>query len=326
MEIARPFIRLPYAFDAERLAEETAALPAGAWMAHPAGFRGNSAVPLVSRGGGINEDFHGRMRETPWLETCPYLRQVLGAFDEVLGRTRLMKLAAGAEVSPHVDFNYHWYTRVRVHVPVVTNADVRFRCGEEVVHMRPGECWIFDSWRRHRVDNGGREDRVHLVIDLAGSSRFWATVRRMQTFDPFADREEIDALVTFLPFEPGREAALVTEQFNVAPVMAPGEVDGLVRELVADFSANPANDPALVARYRELLVDFGKDWREIWHLYGSRQEGWPRYHAAIEALRSRLHPDNRALKTASNDVGVNPVIVQRILRAALVTDVADDFP
>lgn len=325
VEISRPFIRLPYAFDAERLAEETAALPDIAWMTHPAGFRGNSAVPFISRNGEVNEDFHGRMLETRWLESCPYARQVLGAFDEVLGRSRLMKLATGAEVSTHVDFNYHWYTRVRVHVPVVTNPAVRFQCADESLHMRAGECWIFNSWRRHRVVNDGGQDRVHLVVDLAGSSRFWSTVRKMERFDPVSDRQAIESVLRSVPFEPESAVRLATERFNVPPVMAPGEVDALVRELVSDFTAHPANDPDLVARYRELLLDFARDWREIWHLYGYQRAGWPRYHAAIEAVRSRLHPDSRALVTASNEVGVNPIVVQRILRAALVTDQFDAF-
>src|SRR3989337_980840 len=115
MELDRTFIRLPYQFDAVRLATEIDELPANAWMTHPAAFEGNSAVPLISRDGGMNDDFHGAMCVTPYLRDCRYLQQVMASFGEVLGRSRLMKLAAGAEVVAHVDFNYHWYTRVRIH-------------------------------------------------------------------------------------------------------------------------------------------------------------------------------------------------------------------
>ena len=114
MDIARPFVRLPFAFDAKRLADEAAALPASAWMAHPNRMTGNSAVALISRDGGDNDDFDGRMQTTPHLEACPYIGQAIASFGEVFGRSRLMKLAAGAEVSTHVDFNYHWYTRERI--------------------------------------------------------------------------------------------------------------------------------------------------------------------------------------------------------------------
>jgi len=80
---------------------------------------------------------------------------------------RLMRLNAGCEVSPHVDFNYHWYSRVRIHIPIVTNPQVIFYCGDQQIHMQAGECWIFDSWRRHKVINSSDQDRVHLVIDTA---------------------------------------------------------------------------------------------------------------------------------------------------------------
>lgn len=316
MELSRPFIRLPYAFDADALAAEVAALPASAWMPHPSGMAGNSAVALISRDGTDNDDFDGEMRETPHLRACPYTRQVMASFGEVLGRSRLMRLAPGSEVSLHVDFNYHWYTRVRIHVPVVTEPEVVFHCADQAVHMAPGQCWIFDSWRRHRVVNGGRRDRVHLVIDTAGSSRFWRLVREMEAMDP-RDERALEARLVNIGFD--REAApgIATERYNTAPVMAPGELDALVAEVLRDVEANPQNDPALVRRYRDLLVDFGKDWRENWHRYGYRREGWPRYRALIEALQQSLHPNPRALTMRSNELGANPVIVQRILRPAL---------
>lgn len=325
MQISRSFIRLPYGFDAERLAKEVRALPHALWMTHPSGFHGNSAVPLVSRDGGDNDDMQGRMCTTRHLEGAPYLQQVMASFGEVLGRSRLMKLAPGAEVSLHVDFNYHWYTRVRIHIPVITNSGVIFFCGNERVHMNAGECWIFNSWNRHRVINSGAEERVHLVLDTAGSSRFWQTVRQMEQLDPVRDNESIDAMVRMVPFEPGKKAEIRTENFNIAPVMSPGEVDALVREVIADFAGNPNNDARLVASYRELLTDFAKDWRELWLRYGYSREGWSHYEAVISHVRRRLHPQNRALVTESNDIGVNPIVIQRILNAALATDQFERF-
>jgi hypothetical protein len=320
VEIARPFIRLPFAFDAARLAEELQELPDTVWMPHPLGLRGNFAVPLISRDGGDNDDFHGRMRETRHLAACQYLRQVLASFGEVLGRSRLMKLGAGCEVVEHIDFNYHWYTRVRVHIPIITNAEVTFYCADESVHMKPGECWIFNSWCRHRVVNAGREERIHLVVDAAGSSRFWRIVRRAQQIDPRVETAEPDALVKRVPFDPGKQAHVLTEQFNIAPVMSPGEIDALVGDLVRDFAANPANDTQRVTLYTNLLTDFAKDWREIWHKFGYGPDGWPQYKEVIAALTGQLHPDPGALVTNSNGVAVNRIIMQRILKPALATD------
>ena len=128
MDIARPFIRLPFSFDAAKMSEEVLRLPDSAWMAHPSRMQGNSAVALLSRGGGDNDEFEGAMAETPHLKLCPYVRQAMASFGEVLGRSRFMKLAGNSEVSLHVDFNYHWVSRVRIHIPVITNPEVIFYC------------------------------------------------------------------------------------------------------------------------------------------------------------------------------------------------------
>ena len=256
MEISQPFIRLPFAFEAERLAEEVTALPESAWMSHPSGLRGNSAVALVSREGGDNDDFEGTMLETPHLQACPYIRQVMAGLDAVFGRSRLMKLAPGAEVSQHVDFNYHWYTRVRIHVPVITNPGVMFYCADQRTHMKAGECWIFDAWRRHRVTNESNEHRVHLILDTAGSSRFWTMVRKMGQSNYPIDAAEIAALVKTVPFRQGAEVTIRTEKYNIAPVMSPGEVDALVDGLIRDFQDNPENDAAIVDEYKTLYEGY----------------------------------------------------------------------
>ena len=65
MKLSRPFIRLPLAFDAARLRAELEAMPATAWMPHPSGLAGNSALALISRDGTDNDEFDGAMAATP---------------------------------------------------------------------------------------------------------------------------------------------------------------------------------------------------------------------------------------------------------------------
>lgn len=317
MRLSRPFIRLPYLFDAEALAKEVEALPDSAWMPHPSGMKGNSAVALISRNAGDNDAFDGAMAVTPHLEASPAIRHAMASFGEVLGRSRLMRLAPGCEVALHVDFNYHWVSRVRMHVPLITNSGVQFHCGDQVVHMEPGTCWLFDSWRRHRVCNDGDADRVHLVVDTAGSAGFWQMVRAAESADPPKPHR--------VKFDPDAEAVIETERYNTAPVMAPGELDGLIAEIVAEFTAHPGNDPAVVREYHELLFDFSRDWRATWHRFGYRRSGRDHYKRLLESLQSSLHPNPRALLTSSNEIGVNPIIVQRIVRPALSTDRFDQL-
>ncbi len=324
MKLARPFIRLPLAFDASRLAQEAAQLQQTAWRPHPLGLKGNSAIALISQAGKDNDDFGGRMAATPHLAQCPYYQQVMASFGEVLARSRLMKLDVGCEVQYHVDFNYHWYTRVRIHIPISTNPAVAFYCGDEKIHMQAGECWLFDNWRRHNVVNGGGAERIHLVIDLAGSSRFWKMVRQALQADPIEDSRGSKQF-EFVPYEPDKRVNIQTENYNISPVMAPGEIDALVADLIREFDDHPGNDPDLVERYKLSLTDFASDWRETWHRHGIRKQGLPHYRRLIDRVKNELHPDRRALLIAGNDIGVNPVIVQRILRAALAVDVYDQF-
>ncbi len=101
-----------------------------------------------------------------------------------------MRLSGQAEVTPHVDINYYWRERMRVHVPIITTLSVRFQCGDAEVNMAEGECWIFDTWRMHRVLNDSNHDRIHLVADTVGGRRFWDLVAagRARAAAVFGDR------------------------------------------------------------------------------------------------------------------------------------------
>ena len=178
MKISHPFIQLPLFFDAPALAAEIAALGESVWMPHPQGFAGNSMLPLVaSEGDPADESFAGQMMPTPHLQACPYLGRVIASLGTVVGRTRLMRLSGHAEVTRHADQGYYWADRVRVHVPITTQPTVRFECEDTHTNMAAGECWIFDTWRQHRVLNDDTRERIHLVVDTVGSEEFWALVQ-----------------------------------------------------------------------------------------------------------------------------------------------------
>lgn len=321
MKLDQPFVRLPFRFDVDRLKTELDQFDPQHWMAHPNRMQGNDAIALISKNGENNDEFVGHMQVTPQLQRCAYMQQVMASFGEVLARSRLMRLGGQCEVSEHVDFNYHWYSRVRIHIPITTNPDVLFYCGDEHIHMQAGECWIFDSWRRHKVVNSSSENRVHLVIDTSGSSRFWGLVRQMQTLND----HDITKQSQLLAFKAHDAPIINTERFNVAPVMAPGELEAIANELIADFSQYPGNNKALVAHYTILLTDLSKDWREAWLLYGHGQQAQHHYQAILQSAVHKLSSEPRALITSSNKVGVNPIIMQRIIRAALNVELLSDF-
>ena len=310
MRLSRPFYRLRARFDVARLRAEVAALPGSAWAKHPNEIRGNSSMRLISVDGGENDDVNGVMRQTPHLAQSPYLRQVLASFGVVWSRSRLLRLAPGAGVPEHADINYHWFNRVRLHIPLITRPEVRFYCGDQSVHMAAGEAWLFDNWRLHRVENPTPDERIHLVADTSGSSSFWQFV---------AQSELPDAPERELRFDPTKDAVPLTERTVLAPVMSPAEVELLVLDMRAELV--PATDLAdaqgRLARYHAMLDSFCRDWRQLYVLNGTEPAGWPDFTKLRDSVRaaSRTVADGIVMRT--NRIAAHSVLEGRVLRPML---------
>ena len=310
MKLPKPFFRLPVRFDAERLAAEAGALPAGAWSRHPKEHEGNTAARLITAGGGDNDAVSGEMKPTAALAACPYAQQVLASFDTVWSRSRFMRIAAGGSVPQHSDINYHWFHRVRLHVPVVTRPEVRFHCGGESVHMAAGEAWVFDNWREHRVENDSPGARIHLVADTAGTSAFWRLVAQGQSKD-FAEAGTGARLVAF---DPAARPRLLLERFNAAPVMPPAEVEQLAFDLLADLAPGDARPEAAAAvrRFVNTLIEFCHDWRSLWSLHGDGPAGRGAYEKLLASTRERIL-ELPAVRIASTGYSAQSVLNARLL-------------
>ena len=275
IELQKPFYKLPIRFCAETLANEVRALPEAAWTPHPTGFVGNEAVRLVSPGGQDTDAIEGPMGPTPHLLTCPYTMETMAALGGVWGRSRFMGLAAGAEVPEHIDSNYYWRTHLRLHVPVITNSGVTFTCGGTSVHMKAGECWAFDSFRLHEVQNKGSEQRIHLVIDTVGTEQLWDLLEH--SIDESADAD--------LLIEPGAvdRTKMAFEQVNRPKVMTPWEL----RIHFAYLIGHALPDPKLET-VKQRLKRFVSAWQGAWARFGDSDSGLPTYRQLIEGIRHDL--------------------------------------
>jgi len=310
MKLPREFIRLPFSFNAQRMAEEVATMPAEAWQAHPLSYTGNSAVPLISVNGEANDFFAGPMAETRWLKQSPYLRQVLAHFQVVFGRSRLMGLAGGQQVRRHSDINYHWFQRVRIHIPIITFPEVLFHCHDQVIHMGRGEAWLFDNWKLHHVVNPTRELRVHLVADTLGSAAFWN-----MTAQALAEQESPTRLVDF---DPDIQPQLHLEQFNTPDVMHPAEVELLSEDLIADLLASGERNPVeQVEQFISAVRAFCQDWKGLWALYGDDREAWNVYQSKRDHLMQQLLAIRKPLTVASNERVAQKVMYSRVLVACV---------
>lgn len=311
MQLQVPFVQLPLHFDADRLAREVVALGAGAWREHPQKYPGNFALPLISVGGDPASDaIAGPMSPTTHLQQCPYLLQVLERLGAVWGRTRLMKLVGGAEVTPHADINYYWRDRVRVHVPILTRPEVRFICGDDEVNMAAGECWIFDTWRPHRVLNPVAHERIHLVADTVGSEAFWELVERGRApgrGTPFGWRMQVFTGDESTP----ASTKLLLESTNVPLVMTPWELRNHIQFILDNVEPHPQ-----LAVVQRRATHFMFDWQALWSRHGEDREGWPAYRKALDAFQADAQASAASLRLV-NGMGFMSTLRAMILGVAL---------
>lgn len=307
MRLSRPFFQLPVLFDVARLQAEVAAAPADAWVSHPDRLPGNSAVRLISAGGGETDSVYGQMLPTPWLEAMPYLRQVLAGFGVVWSRSRLMRLAPGAGVPEHADINYHWHTRVRLHIPVFTRSQVRFHCDGQSVHMAAGEAWIFDNWRRHHVENKASDERIHLVADTTGTAAFWQFA---------CGQAPPRAQWRTLGWDPGSRSRLLTESDQRLPVMPAAEVQLLIDDLRAELTVttDTAEAKSRAARFSLMLESFVHDWRQLCALHGVAGRARADFLRLADALHEAAKPLADGLVMRTNQVSALLVLEKRVLQ------------
>ncbi|HLT90147.1 MAG TPA: aspartyl/asparaginyl beta-hydroxylase domain-containing protein [Woeseiaceae bacterium] len=81
-------------------------------------------------------------------------------------RATLVRLRPGGRIAAHHDMNFSLAHSHRVHLPVITNDDVRFTVGSETLNLKPGEVWEINNRRLHAVANEGTTERVHVILDF----------------------------------------------------------------------------------------------------------------------------------------------------------------
>lgn len=306
MRLDTEFYQLPLRFDAKRLQQEVAQFGPDDWVPHPQGFKGNDALLLIAANGNPSDDaLKGPMLPTPHLKKCPYLQQVLASFSTIFGRTRLMRIADRANVQRHMDANYYWHQRVRVHVPIMTNPNVRFHCGDQSVHMGEGESWIFDTWKQHKVENPSEFTRIHLVADTVGSARFWDLVK--QSAQPHISIPA-QSEPKKIEYKVEQKLNLATETVNAPLVMSPWEQDSVIAPIIEDMrQADPA--PAEhVEAIEQATVRFRQKWRTLWSRFGMQATGFKMYDQTRQELLAALEPHQEKVMLPN---GMDPISMIR---------------
>lgn len=300
-------MRLPIRFSAEAVQQELRALPQSSWVPHPNLIPGNDAVRLVTTDGMDTDELDGRMAPTRDLKACPNIVRIMEVLDGTWGRSRVMGLAAGASVPPHVDTAYYWRTHLRIHIPIITNPGVAFTCGGNTVHMEAGECWIFDSFQPHEVHNRGDQHRAHLVLDTVGGGRLWDLVE--------AASQGNDQPAEVIPPGNGDLGKLAFEQVNSPKVMTPWEL--LVH---FDFLLQRARPHPLLDQLSQRLDRLTFEWAGVWAAYGDSDEGVPRYRALLAGIGRDLTTLQGQTITLQSGLAFYHVLGRMVLSVAVAND------
>jgi hypothetical protein len=163
--------------DIERLREAVLAISEEQWNAE------NAAKP--NRFGALDATRHIIFRfvsdfvdwrqsydRPPWSDWKPLLEPVLTAATADYGyaraafpRVMLARMGPGGVIHPHRDTNPAAQWPHKIHVPLVTNADVTFFVDDVPYHFAEGEAVEVNNMADHAVTNRGTTDRIHLIFE-----------------------------------------------------------------------------------------------------------------------------------------------------------------
>jgi hypothetical protein len=184
--------------------------------------------------------------------------------------------------------------------------------------MAAGEAWIFDNWRRHRVENGASVERIHLVADTTGTAAFWQFA---------CGQAPPGAQWPTVTWRPEADPQLLTENNQRSPVMPAAEVQLLVDDLRAELAvATDSADPrARAARLGKVLESFVLDWRQLCALHGVDGRARPEFLRLADKVREAAKPLADGIVMRTNQASTLLVLEMRVLQH-LVMDEAVPEP
>lgn len=106
-------------------------------------------------------------KKTEALDSAPYFESIIDELPGDKKRIRLMALEPEKNIFWHIDEGDSLdEARVRLHIPIITNAKVHFQISHLNCEWEPGTLYYGDFSFPHRLYNESNIDRVHLVIDI----------------------------------------------------------------------------------------------------------------------------------------------------------------
>jgi aspartyl/asparaginyl beta-hydroxylase (cupin superfamily) len=80
-------------------------------------------------------------------------------------RAMIANLTAGGIIKTHVDAHPSFHAGHRIHIPITTNARVRFMVEGRPNQLKVGKAYELNNQKTHSVMNKGKEGRLTLIFD-----------------------------------------------------------------------------------------------------------------------------------------------------------------
>ena len=165
------------AVDIEALLAAVRMIPESVWDAEnadkPNKFEAlDKTRHIVFRFVDSTRDWRGSHDRPAWAQWRDLLQPVMAQAVRDYGYTRgvfprvmFARMAPGGVIQPHIDANPAAKWPHKIHVPLSTNAAVKFHIGETIHHFPVGEAVVVNNLGPHAVQNGGDTDRIHLIFE-----------------------------------------------------------------------------------------------------------------------------------------------------------------
>lgn len=221
--------QLPISFSIEKLQKDLAICETNLWTPHFNTYRYEgdwTSVSLRAQSGEVNDILsfpNATYKNTNLLESCTYFKEIMDWFQCEKEAVRLLKLGPESEIKEHVDNDTSYEDGFfRIHIPIITNAEVYFYVDKKLVPMKMGECWYANFQLPHSVENKSRESRIHLTLDCIRNE--WS--------------DELFSKMGFnisLPSKPNLFSDEVKQQIIAELSRNPSEINA---KLIADLQSN----------------------------------------------------------------------------------------
>ena len=276
--LTAPFTQLSVVFDPQPILCEVNRLDKSTWIEHR--LKNLYSIPLVA---GIDDN-------VTWcsvIEQLPHLRALLHTWNAPLGKTRISILEPGASVDVHVDIDYYWKHRLRVHIVLQTNPQALFGCGKDILSLPAGQLWVSNNWAPHWISNNGNSNRIHIVVDTVGSPTLWKWINQGWNSTSGLRRPETKDLPCLSLAQ--KNTHLHLEYSSRQAIRSPAQLQEIADDCLNDMRETASlQDITLCQSQLRILI---LTWRSIYHQHNQDPAAYPLYTSALtKALNALPNP------------------------------------